>query len=115
MKKQKKQLYEGMFIISTHLSEDARNHALKRVTSKIETFDGKTEKVIEMGRKKLAYEIRMHKEGYYYLIYFNADTNILAELQREFHLNEDLLRFVLEKTDRVLESLEFKKLVETEG
>lgn len=110
--KDKKQLYEGMYILNATLSEDARKKALERITSGITGCGGEIRKVHDQGRKKLAYEIRGSREGYYYLLYFTAPTSKLAELWREYHLNEDLLRFMTLSTEEVRENLEFKKLPE---
>lgn len=112
MKKEKKQLYEGMYILNPTLSEDARKKALERITTGITHSGGEVRKIHDQGRRKLAYEIRGSREGYYYLVYFDASTSKLGELWRDYHLNEDLLRFMTLKTEEVMETLEFKKLPE---
>lgn len=110
--KEHKQLYEGMYILNATLSEEARNKAIERISQGITERGGEIHKVHDQGRKKLAYEIRGAREGYYFLLYFSAPTTSLSELWREYHLNEDLLRFLTLKTDQVRETLEFKKLPE---
>ena len=110
--KERNQLYEGMYVLNATLSEEARKKALDRITSGIAERGGEIHKIHDQGRKKLAYEIRGAREGYYYLLYFSAPTSKLAELWREYHLNEDLLRFLTLKAEQVKESLEFKKLPE---
>ncbi len=110
--KNKNQLYEGMYILNATLSEDARKKALERITLGITGRGGQIQKIHDQGRKKLAYEIRGAREGYYYLIYFTAPTSELAKLWADYHLNEDLLRFMTLKTEEVKETLEFKKLPE---
>lgn len=110
--KENKQLYEGMYILSSTLSEDARKKALDRIAVGITDRGGEVHKVHDQGRKKMAYEIRGSREGHYYLLYFSAPTTALAELWREYHLNEDLLRFLTLKTNEVKEVIEFKKLPE---
>lgn len=110
--KERKQLYEGMYILNATLSEDARTKALERITSGIQSRGGEIHKVHDQGRKKLAYEIRGSREGHYYLLYFTAPTTKLAELWREYHLNEDLLRFLTLKAEEVKETIEFQKLPE---
>ncbi len=112
MKKENRQLYEGMYILSPALSEEARKKAVERITAGITNRGGEIHKVHDQGRKKLAYEIRGSREGHYYLLYFTMSTPKLAELWREYHLNEDLLRFMTLKTEEVLEMIEFKKLPE---
>lgn len=110
--KEKSHLYEGMYILNTTLSEDARSKALERITTDITSRGGEVHKVHDQGRKKLAYEIRGSKEGYYYLLYFTAPTSKLEELWQEYHLNEDLLRFLTLRAEEVKETIEFKKLPE---
>ena len=105
-------LYEGMYILSAGLSEDARQKALDKITNGISSRGGEIHKIHDQGRKRLAYEIRTKKEGYYYLLYFSAPTEAVSELWQEYHLNEDLIRFVTLRADEVKETLEFKQLAE---
>lgn len=110
--KEKQQLYEGMYIFNASLSEDARQKCLERITSSIKERGGEIHKVHDQGRKKLCYQMRGLREGHYFLLYFTAPTSAFSELWREYHLNEDLLRFMTLKADEVRETLEFKKLPE---
>jgi len=110
--KDRKELYEGMYILSATLSDDARNKALERITSGIAQTGGEVHKIHDQGRKKIAYEIRGAREGHYYLLYFTAPKGALADLWRDYHLNEDLLRFLMLKTDEVKQELTFKQLPE---
>ncbi len=112
MKKERKRLYEGMYIINANLSEEARNKALEKIVSAIEEKQGELHKTIDMGKKKLAYQIGKKKEGYYYLLYFTIDASKIEVLWKEYHLNEDLIRFLTFKTDEVKENLEFKSLIQ---
>jgi small subunit ribosomal protein S6 len=111
-KKQKKALYEGMYILSATLSDEARQRALEKITSGITEREGEVHKVHDQGRRKLAYEIDGRREGYYYLFYFTAPTPVISELWREYHLNEDLIRFSTLRTESVLDKIEFKPLLE---
>ncbi len=112
MSKTKKELYEGMYILSATLSDDARQKALEKITSAIVNSGGEIHKVHEQGRRKLAYEINGKREGYYYIIYFSAPTGTIAQLWKEYHLNEDLIRFLTVRTESVMEKIEFKPLVQ---
>jgi len=105
-------LYEGMYVISATLSDDARHKALDRIQNGITSRGGEIKKVHEQGRRRLAYEIDGHREGYYYIVYFDAPSLSITELWQEYHLNEDLIRFVTLRTDKVMEKIEFKPLVE---
>lgn len=110
-KKERRHLYEGMYILSATLSEDARKKALDKITSSITGKKGDIDRVFEQGRRKMAYEINGRREGYYYIIYFTAPSSIVADLWKEYHLNEDLIRFVTMRAEAVPENMEFKPLV----
>ncbi len=112
MKQKQHQLYEGMYILSATLSEDARQKALEKIVHGIEEKGGKIEKVLEMGRRKLAYEIAKKREGYYLVIYFSSDPQMIKELWKEYHLHEDLLRFTTMLAEKVREDLNFIPLKE---
>ena len=112
MTQKKQNLYEGMYIVSATLSEDARNKALEKIQKGITSHEGEILKVHDQGRKRLAYEVDGHREGYYYLIYFNVDPTAINDLWQEYHLNEDLIRFITLRTDKVMEKIEFKAIVE---
>lgn len=105
-------LYEGMYVISATLSDDARNKALDRIQAGITRHGGEIKKIHEQGRRRLCYEIDGHREGYYYLLYFNVIPAAISELWQEYHLNEDLIRFMTLRTDKVMEKIEFKPLID---
>lgn len=110
MSQKREGLYEGMYILSATLSNESRKKALDKITDGIAQKGGEIKKVHDQGRRKLCYEIKGKKEGHYYLLYFTAPTRSIIELWKEYHLHEDLLRFVTIKTDEVLESLEFNPI-----
>lgn len=105
-------LYEGMYVVSASLSDDARHKALDKIQAGIKTKGGEIKKVHDQGRRRLAYEINGHREGFYYLIYFTAPTSAISELWHDYHLNEDLIRFLTLRTDKVMEKIEFKPLID---
>lgn len=112
MRRERKQLYEGMYIVSATLSDDARQKMVERLKGQITEFGGEVRKVFDWGRRRLAYAIDGRKEGYYFIFYFTAPTHSLTELWREYHLNEDLVRFMTLRAEEVPEKIEFKQLAE---
>lgn len=107
----KSNLYEGIFVLRTQLSDEAREKTLARISSVIADGGGNVKKTIDWGRKKLAYEIKGAREGHYYVIYFHLPTSSIKEFIRENSLNEDLLRSMHVLANKVPEedSIEFKK------
>ena len=105
-----KRLYEGMYILSATLGENARKLALDKITQGITDKSGKVLKIHDMGKKRLAYEINKRREGYYYLLYFEMDTDKMHLLSRDYQLHEDLMRYMTLETKEVKETLTFKSL-----
>lgn len=105
-------LYEGMYIISSTLSDDARQKAFDKIQKGITERGGAILKVHDQGRRRLAYDIDGHREGHYYLVYFEVAPEAISELWKEYHLNEDLVRFITLRTDKVRDKIEFKVLAE---
>ena len=103
MTKHRSQLYEGMYILSATLSEESRKKALNKITQSIEEKKGQIHKIHDHDRQRLAYSINGKREGYYYLIYFTIVTSAINELWQEYHLNEDLIRFMTLTAEKVVE------------
>jgi small subunit ribosomal protein S6 len=114
MSQNKQNLYEGMYVISAALSDEARRKAFDVIQSGITTRAGEIVKIHDQGRKRLAYEIDGHREGYYYLLYFKAPASAIVELWKEYELNEELVRFITLRTEKVMEKVEFKALEPSE-
>ena len=110
MKKDRKGLYEGMYILSATLSDESRKKAFDKITDGIVQKGGEIHKIHEQGRRKLAYEIDGKREGFYYVLFFTAPTSSITDLWKDYQLHEDLVRFMTMRVENVQETLEFKPL-----
>lgn len=107
-------LYEGMYVLKATLSDDARNKALDKIKNGITGREGEVVKIHDQGRRRLAYEIDGLREGHYYILYFNVVPSAISEMWQEYHLNEDLIRFITLRSEAVMDKIEFKVLEETQ-
>lgn len=112
MKEKNRNLYEGMYVLKATLSDDARNKALDKIKIGITGRGGEVVKIHDQGRRRLAYEIDGLREGHYYILYFNVIPAAINEMWQEYHLNEDLIRFITLRAEKVMEKIEFKVLEE---
>lgn len=108
MSQQPTRLYEGMYILRASLSDDAREKTLAKIQEEIKEYGGEVVKLHDRGRQRLAYEIDSQREGYYYVMYFNALPSAILTMQHSYHLMEDLLRFMTLQATEVLENFDFK-------
>lgn len=110
MRKTRNGLYEGMYILSAALSDDARKKTLDQIQNGITQKQGSIRKVHDWGRRRLAYEINGKREGYYFIIYFEAPTQIIRDLWHDYRLTEEVVRFQTMRVEEVQETLEFKPI-----
>ena len=90
--------YESVVIINPNVDEEGTKALIKTFTDLINN-DGKLEKVDELGKKKLAYEIRKNKEGIYVVFYFEANTNLISELERNYRITDEVIKFMTIKVE----------------
>lgn len=90
--------YETVFIISPTLEEEAVKGLVEKFSNLI-SANGELEKVEEWGKKKFAYEVQDHKEGYYVLMNFSANSDFPAELERNFKITEGILKYIVVRND----------------
>jgi small subunit ribosomal protein S6 len=112
MSEKKQNLYEGMYVLKATLSDEARNKALDKIKTGITSRGGEVVKIHDQGRRRLAYEIDGLREGHYYILYFNVVPSAIGEMWQEYHLNEDLIRFITLRAEAIMEKIEFKVLEE---
>ena len=90
--------YESVIIISPKLDEGKIDNIIQKVKDIIEE-NGEVTKVDKMGVKRLAYEINKCKEGYYITFDFEADPSIISELERNYKINENIIKFITVRKD----------------
>ena len=85
--------YESIIIINPSVDEEKVNELTTKFTDMINE-DGKVEKVDNLGKKKLAYPVKKNAEGYYVVFYFTANPSIIAELERNYRITDDDIKFM---------------------
>ena len=90
--------YESIIIIGSSVEEEGIKNLIEKFTNLINS-DGKVESVQEMGRRKLAYEIDKNKEANYVLFNFEAKPELIAELERNYRITDEVIKFIVVKKD----------------
>ncbi len=87
--------YECMYIIRPDLEEARYAEVMEKFTALIEANGGELVKIDPWGKKRLAYEIDKVREGFYVLMYFNANPELPAELERNFRISDEIMRYLV--------------------
>jgi len=90
--------YESVVIVNPNLEEESIKNLIKKFSDLINT-DGKVASVEEMGKRKLAYEIQKQKEGFYIVLKFEAKPELIAELERNYRITDEVIKFMVIKEE----------------
>ena len=90
--------YESVIIMKPSVEEEGIKAIIQKYTDMI-NHDGKVESVNEIGMKKLAYEIMKNKEGYYTVFNFEAKPELIAELERNYRIDDNIMKFITVKNE----------------
>ena len=91
--------YELALVLSAKLEEEERAAALEKAKSYITRFGGTITNVDQWGNKRLAYEIQKMKEGFYYFIQFESDSNCPNEVESHVRIMEPVIRYLCVRQD----------------
>lgn len=91
--------YELLYIVHPDM-ESSIDKITDRVKSFITERKGKITYEENWGKRKLAYEIKKSEVGIYILVYFEAPKEIVAKIERDLRLSEELMRFIVLSTDK---------------
>ena len=86
--------YESVIIINPSLDEQGIKDVITKFTDLINNNNGKVENVDEMGKRKLAYEIKKQQEGIYEIINFESNPEAIAELERIYRITDSIMKFI---------------------
>ena len=93
--------YEMIFIVHPNVPEGEISKVTDKVTSVITQRKGEVITIKDWGKKRFAYKVKKSTKGYYFLLYFAATPDVLAELERTLRIDEKILRYQTIRMDKV--------------
>jgi small subunit ribosomal protein S6 len=108
--------YETLFIVQIDLPIDELNSIIERYRAIVTALKGTVIKVEKWGKRKLAYEIKKQSNGNYVLIDFAGQSAIIDELERNFKIDDKILKFmtIMKDGNVDLAALEKEKQAESQ-
>lgn len=91
--------YELIFIVRTDLEEEATEAIIEKVKGIIENNGAEVINIDKWGKRRLAYEIKHIREGYYVLVNFKGEAKVAAELDRVLKITDAILRHIIVRED----------------
>jgi small subunit ribosomal protein S6 len=111
--------YETTVVVNGMLEDDAIKQVVDRTTEAIARYGGTIKNTDEWGRRRLAYPINKKNNGYYIQFGVEAPGELVAQMERFFHLEEQIIRHLMlqldEKDLKNREDMRNRIIAETEA
>jgi small subunit ribosomal protein S6 len=92
-------LYEHVFLARQDLAQAQVDSLAEAATKIIEDNQGKVIKTETWGLRSLAYRIAKNRKAHYVMLEIDAPGSVVAELERQTQINEDVIRYMTVKVD----------------
>ncbi|MDP9727884.1 30S ribosomal protein S6 [Alicyclobacillus tolerans] len=86
--------YETMYILKPELESEQISSLVEKYQSLVTEHGGQIDELQEIGKRRLAYEIDRHREGFYVLMKYSSDTDVTNELERVMRIEDNVLRYL---------------------
>ena len=87
--------YEALFIVTPSFDEGGVAEMSEAVKELVEANDGQVLFVDLWGRRRLAYPVQGHGDGYYVLMVFNGESELLDRINNHFRITEPIIRHLV--------------------
>ncbi len=92
-------LYETTIIIDPQLDQTKIEELVNKIQKMVTDEGGSIRKVDHWGKKRMAYEIKKKQYGYYVYFLYESNGKALPQLEKEFRLNEFIIRDLTVRLD----------------
>jgi small subunit ribosomal protein S6 len=92
-------IYEGMFILDSNRYARDAHGVVAQIPATVEQFGGEMLASRLWEERRLAYPVKGQRKGTYWLTYFRLNSSEISNLNRQFQLNDSILRSLVLKID----------------
>jgi small subunit ribosomal protein S6 len=102
--------YELLYVLKPTLTEEEVQTKVNFMREVLEKNGAEIVSTLEMGTRKLAYEVQKFERGTYFVVYFKAPTEAIKEVERIIRINEEIIKFMTVKFESKKEIANWEKL-----
>jgi len=103
--------YETLFVVKPTLTEEEIMAQIAKIKDVLAKVDAELLATNDMGMRKLAYPVEKNDRGYYTVLYYKANGDAIAEIERNLRINEEVIKFLTVKYVKGKEIAQFDKQV----
>lgn len=86
-----------LYLLNNEATEEAKAAQVEKYENIVKSMNGAVVSTDKWGTKKLAYPIKFKNEAYYVLMTFEAEANVVNELERVAGIDSEVLRRMITK------------------
>lgn len=87
--------YEVLYILNSEQDDEVIAAQADKFSNLVTANGGEVLNVDKWGRRRLAYPINFKNEGYYVLMNIKAGSDLPAELERNFRISDEVVRYIV--------------------
>ena len=91
--------YETMYILRPDIAEDEVTNHINKYNKLLEEFGGTILDSQMRGKRRLAYQIKKHREGVYVQLSHQGDGQHIFKIEKAMRLSEDVIRYMTVKQE----------------
>ncbi|ANB59477.1 30S ribosomal protein S6 [Anoxybacteroides amylolyticum] len=91
--------YEIMYIIRPNIDDEGRKVVVERFNNILTENGAEITSVKEWGKRRLAYEIKDFRDGYYMIVNVMSQPKAVQEFDRLAKISEDIIRHIVVKEE----------------
>ena len=84
--------YECIFVVHPSVPEEEVDHITQLISELIKTEGGEILKLEKWGKRKLAYDVKKERYGFYIYIYFKSLPPVTKKVERRLNIHEKVIR-----------------------
>ncbi|CAN5264814.1 MAG: 30S ribosomal protein S6 [Sphingomonas sp.] len=92
-------LYEHVFLARQDLAQAQVDTLAEAAAQIVKDHEGTVVKTESWGLRSLAYKIAKNRKAHYVMLEIDAPAGVVAELERQTQINEDVIRYMTVKVD----------------
>jgi small subunit ribosomal protein S6 len=92
-------IYETMLVLDPEMSKEQVDGFTEKLKQFLGDRGAEVLRVEEWGSKTLAYEIKKKNKGYYLIFYLKGEEALVADMERNLRLMEEVLRYLTVKRE----------------
>jgi small subunit ribosomal protein S6 len=98
--------YEVVFVVRPDIPEEEVDKLNAQMEGIVTAAGGRVEKVEKMGRRRLAYRVQRHREGFYVLFAVEGTGDTVKEFERRLKVTDTVIKFLTVRIDEDLKRAE---------